>query len=177
MGARYSGSEGDAVVRRIRADDWRALRELRLAALADSPFAFERALADEKAQPDEKWREWAAGGEAGRDSCTVVADHGRALVGLAGTYVDRDNGELCLGAMWVAPEARGAGVGRRIVEAVLAWARDAGHDALALWVNEENASALRLYESCGFRLTGRTAPQRRRPERRLLHMRWGERDD
>jgi GNAT superfamily N-acetyltransferase len=57
-------------------------------------------------------------------------------------------------SMWVAPHARSQGVGRRLVASVVKWARD--HDAtnVQLWVTEKNAAARRLYESCGFVLSG-----------------------
>jgi len=47
-------------VRRVRAGEWRALRALRLRALAEAPNAFGSTLARESAFPDDTWRERAA---------------------------------------------------------------------------------------------------------------------
>src|SRR5690606_29867609 len=49
----------------------------------------------------------------------------------------------------VAPEARGQGHGRAIMEAVLAWSA-AQSDALAIQVLRDNAPAVALYQSLGF---------------------------
>lgn len=53
--------------------------------------------------------------------------------------------------MAVAPEAQGRGVGRLLMEAALAWARERGARRLYLESNARLAPALRLYESAGFR--------------------------
>ncbi len=47
-----------------------------------------------------------------------------------------------------------AGTGRALVEAVLAAARSAGARGIRLEVRADNLQAIRLYESCGFRLFG-----------------------
>ena len=50
----------------------------------------------------------------------------------------------------VAPEARGQGHGRAIMEAVLAWSAAQSPDALAIQVLRDNAPAVALYQSLGF---------------------------
>jgi GNAT superfamily N-acetyltransferase len=56
----------------------------------------------------------------------------------------------------VAEEARGTGIGRRLMEALMRSARAAGHAGLTLTVSERNPVALRLYEGLGFKSLGRT---------------------
>jgi GNAT superfamily N-acetyltransferase len=56
----------------------------------------------------------------------------------------------------VAAEVRGSGVGRRLMEALLARAQAAGCPGLSLTVSERNPVALRLYESVGFVRHGRS---------------------
>lgn len=151
------------LVRPLRPEEWRALREVRLRALRDAPLAFERSFDEDAARPDEHFVQWAA------RPGTFVAEREGTLVGLVATYPDE--GGLGVGSMWVAPEARGGGVGRLLLEAALAWAREAGgHAEASLWVNEDNPSALRLYGSCGFRPSGVSEPQRWRPELRVLRL-------
>ena len=58
--------------------------------------------------------------------------------------------------MWVAPVARGRGVGDGLVDAVVDWARAAGYPRVVLDVGDENLPAIRLYERKGFEPTGRT---------------------
>ena len=61
-------------------------------------------------------------------------------------------------SMWVAPHARGQGVGRQLVAVVVQWARDHDATSVQLWVTETNTDARRLYESCGFVLSGGRQP-------------------
>ena len=123
-------------------------------ALHDSPDAFGTTLAVDEARPPEEWRErlenpevaqYLAVDSAGSDIGIVV---GAPWVGLEST--------AGLFAMWVAPEARGAGVGGALVDRVIAWARDAGFAKLLLDVADQNAPAIALYESRGFRPNGDT---------------------
>lgn len=55
----------------------------------------------------------------------------------------------------VPPETRRLGIGRMLIDTVVAWARDLGANEIRLEVRESNAPALRLYEACGFVVAGR----------------------
>jgi ribosomal protein S18 acetylase RimI-like enzyme len=54
--------------------------------------------------------------------------------------------------LYVVPEGRRLGLGRALVEAALSAARERGCVRIELDVDEDNAAALALYRSCGFRL-------------------------
>jgi GNAT superfamily N-acetyltransferase len=60
--------------------------------------------------------------------------------------------------MWVAPEARAAGAGAALVEAVAGWAGANGARTLRTAVTVGNDGAARLYERTGFRATGEREP-------------------
>ena len=52
----------------------------------------------------------------------------------------------------VDPKARGLGIGHRLVDECIAFARRAGYSKLILWTNDVLQTARRIYESRGFRL-------------------------
>lgn len=52
------------------------------------------------------------------------------------------------------PEARGLGLGGRLTDACIAFARDKGYRKLVLWTNRNLDAARAIYASRGFRLTG-----------------------
>jgi GNAT superfamily N-acetyltransferase len=132
-------------------EDWERVRDIRVRALADAPFAFGSRLEEEQDQPEFFWR---ANLER-QAAATFLAIRGRETVGLVRTFVEpEDVASARLVSMWVAPHARGQGVGRQLVAVVVQWARDHDATSVQLWVTETNTDARRLYEFCGFVLSG-----------------------
>ena len=130
-------------VRQIGPDDWVVWRLLRQRSLIEDPQAFagsvERWTGDQ--DREENWRSRLA-----EPGACFVAEHGAAPVGLVAMRPVEDDG-VELTSMWVAPAARGHGVGRALVGRVVAAA--AGRP-LRLRVLDGNLTAIRLYERCGF---------------------------
>lgn len=87
------------------------------------------------------------------DTDMVGAESEGRLVGYAITWTVTDQAEL--GNVAVAPEARGAGIGRALVEAVVDRIRRRGAKECFLEVRESNATAQALYRSMGFEEVGR----------------------
>lgn len=51
------------------------------------------------------------------------------------------------------PQMRGIGLGQRLLEACLGFARGAGYDKMVLWTHESHRAACALYTKAGFTLT------------------------
>ena len=71
-----------------------------------------------------------------------------------------------LEALFLSPDQRGVGAGRRMVEHALA------RGAVAVDVNEQNEAALRFYERCGYVIEGRSDVDGLGKPLPLLHLRW-----
>ena len=147
------------VVCRVRPGDATVLKEVRLAALLDAPFAFGSTYGAEVTRTDEHWIHRALLASSGRDSAVFLAWLDGRAVGIVGGYrPDPSTDAVELVSMWSAPEARRVGVGRLLVQAVIDWATENGSSSIGLWVTRGNAPAECLYESLGFRTTGEYQP-------------------
>ena len=147
-------------IREIGAGDWRALRDIRLAALQDAPQAFASTYEREAAFAEADWLRWISRGDT---FLAYAPEPGTAPVGIAGGY-EGEPGTIELISMWISPGARGQGIGRALVEAVVGRARAKGMTRVHLWVAESNHSARLLYERCGFRPTGERQPLPSNPQ-------------
>jgi len=143
-------------VRRLRADEAKLFKDLRLRALADAPSAFAHPHDEISAKPDAYWDEMTRSvTEPGRHAMFVAEDEATP-VGMAFGTLPRDVPDVPhVGGMWVDPAARARGIGRALAEAVFDWARQRGYRRIGLWVTEGNRPAVALYERLGFVPTGR----------------------
>src|SRR5690242_4115141 len=106
-------------VRRVSAGEWQALRDVRLAALADAPDAFATTHAEAATRDEVWWREWAARSATGGAQAMFLA-WDEEPVGIAGGF--RDGDRVVVISMWTAPDHRGRGIASALLDAVVTWA-------------------------------------------------------
>lgn len=133
-----------AVVRELREDDWPAVRGIYEDGIR-SGATFETDAPS--------WEAW----DAAHPELRLVAERAGAVVGWAALspYSSRSCyrgvGDV---SVYIGGTARGTGVGRLLLEALISRSEQAGFWTLSAGVFPENAASLRLHEACGFRVIG-----------------------
>ncbi|MYQ78578.1 MULTISPECIES: GNAT family N-acetyltransferase [unclassified Streptomyces] len=177
----------DYVIRPVRADEWRSVKELRLAALQDpaAPVAFLETYEQGLKRSDEAWRERTvdASEDGGGEVRQFVAEGpdgawaGSVTVLVEGPDVEARFGEAAsvnqghLVGVFVRPEVRGAGVADALFRAAVdwAWSLEAPRlERVRLYVHENNPRAEAFYRRFGFVPTGESVPMPGDPDAREL---------
>ncbi|MEV6165143.1 GNAT family N-acetyltransferase [Streptomyces sp. NPDC052052] len=175
------------VIRAVRADEWRLVKELRLAALQDpvAPIAFLETHEQGVAQSDAFWQERALGAsEAGsgevRQFVAIAAD-GR-WDGSVTVLIERPDVKARFGdgaqvhqahvvGVFVRPEARGEGLAEELFRAGMDWAwslEEPRIERVRLYVHQDNERAAAVYRRIGFVATGQSVPMPGDPSARDL---------
>lgn len=145
------------LIRRIEPGDWEIYRSIRLRALTSDPQAFSTTSAYANGLDDAYWiGRTKATATSNTDSLWLAFFKGNP-VGICGMFTE--SSQFILGHMWVDPSHRNKGIGRRLVDAAVGWARSTLPGAIVrLYVNANQTGAIGLYSSCGFRMTGIEEP-------------------
>ena len=143
-------------VRPMREDEAEAVRAMRLRALQSAPDAFGSRYEDELAVSPDQYERRTRRTIESNDLEILVAETSGELVGMCFVHLlaeDHTCGDV--GGMWVEEQYHGRGVGRALLAESEAWSLARGAVAIILWVTEGNSTAQGLYESAGYRPTGR----------------------
>jgi len=132
-------------IRDLRPEDWPAVRAILEKGIRGGDATFETETPS--------WEHW----DTAHPRLRLVAEHDCSVVGWAALspvsarHCYRGVGEV---SVYVAGEARGAGLGRELLERLVARSEQAGYWTLTAGVFPENEPSLRLHKACGFREAG-----------------------
>src|SRR5438270_1287834 len=127
----------------MRAQDWEAVREIYLDGIATGHATFETAAPE--------WEKWDQGHLPHSRLVARVADRvvgWAALSAVSGRCVYAGVAEV---SVYVAGSARGQGVGRRLLEELVADSERNGIWTLQAGIFPENVASVKLHEGVGFR--------------------------
>jgi phosphinothricin acetyltransferase len=128
--------------------DWPAVREIYEAGIATGHATFQTAAPT--------WQEW---DRNHLPTCRVVAKNNREqIVGWAALSPVSSRAVyagVCEVSVYVASEARGQGIGGKLLRALIEQAEADGRWTLQAGIFPENEASLVLHHSCGFRTVGR----------------------
>ncbi|MGB9183509.1 MAG: GNAT family N-acetyltransferase [Solirubrobacteraceae bacterium] len=97
--------------------------------------------------------DYAAGHHPGREAAWIAELDGRRVGCVFCVSDPADPGAAKLRILLVHPDGRGGGVGGRLVDTCLQFARQAGYARIRLWTNHPLEAAKRIYLARGFQLT------------------------
>ena len=100
------------------------------------------------------WESW---DEAHRSDSRLVARLGEKILGWAALSRVSERcayGGVAEVSVYVAADARGRGVGRRLLEALVRASEEAGVWTLQAGIFPENVASLSIHQVCGFRIVG-----------------------
>ena len=132
-------------IRELRPYDWPAVREIYEEGIRGGNATFETETPS--------WEEW----DAAHPRLRLVAERDGKVAGWAALSPAstrrcyRGVGEV---SVYVGDDARGAGVGRALLDELVARSEQAGYWTLTAGVFPENEASLRLHRACGFREVG-----------------------
>jgi phosphinothricin acetyltransferase len=132
-------------IRELRPDDWPAVRAIYEEGIRSGDATFETETPS--------WERW----DAAHSQLRLVAERNRSVVGWAALSPVSDR--CCYGgvgevSVYVAEAARGAGLGRSLLDELVERSEQAGYWTLSAGVFPENEASIRLHEACGFREVG-----------------------
>jgi len=133
-------------LRPLEPDDWPAVAEIYWDGMRDGLATFETEVPS--------WKEWDA---AHFPEHRLVADLLGEIVGwaaLSPASSRRCYSGVAENSVYVARDARGLGIGRALLDALIAGAEAAGIWTIQTSIFPENRASLALHEKCGFRVVG-----------------------
>lgn len=141
-------------IRLLQRDEGLLLRDLRLRAVTDSPDELGQTTAELQGRTDEWWVSHARE-KTDRPDCEAVllAQENETLSGLIYVSLHRICSTFAIAdfaVMWIEPGLRRRGIGRKLLDTAISWAKERGATHLTLLVAEGNEGAIIFYQGAQF---------------------------
>lgn len=138
---------------RLAPKDWEKYKNIRLEALEKDSLAFGTSYEQASKKTDEEWKETLEKS----DRYLFFAKVNDELVGMVAAY--QEDGERLrhtayVWGVYVREEFRGKGIGKKLMEVLLAELQKNNVEKASLNVNTAQSNAIKLYESLGFQTIG-----------------------
>jgi ribosomal protein S18 acetylase RimI-like enzyme len=141
----------------MKKNDWEIYRSLRLRSLQESPDSFGSTYERELTYTSTQWQTRLETANRTLHALPLMAVVDTSPVGLAwGRIHEPDDTTVNVYQMWVAPETRGQGVGRALLDQIVLWTKEVKLKTVSLHVTTSNFEAIALYASSGFISHGKT---------------------
>jgi L-amino acid N-acyltransferase YncA len=135
-----------AELRPLEPEDWRAVSEIYWDGMRDGLATFETEVP--------AWEEWDAGHFRHHRLVAEILGEVVGFAALAPVSTRRCYSGVVENSVYVARSARGLGIGRALLEALIAGAEEAGIWTIQTSIFPENGASLALHVRCGFRVVG-----------------------
>lgn len=136
-------------IRPVQSDDLPGLQMLARTGHLDTRFFSDSHFTRQRAE--DLYSTWITLDSGGRAQIVFVADTtGQSPSGYVSCYLDSTRLKGQIGLIGVAPEVRGQGIGKSLVQAAVDWFQNQGAREVTVVTQGKNQAALRLYQKCGF---------------------------
>ena len=136
----------DLMIRSLLPTDWPSVRRIYEEGISTGDATFET--------KSPEWEDWDS---KHIRSCRLVLEEGEGVLGWAALWPASDRcvyGGVAEVSVYVVNEARGKGVGTRLLQELISASEKEGFWTLQAGIFPENQSSVRIHEKCGFRVIG-----------------------
>ncbi len=138
---------------RLKPEEWKQYRDLRLRALKEEPQAYCSTYEKNAKRPDEFWQQRIEDTINKDIQWLIFAKLNDALVGMVGAFAEEQPDTAHVIAVYVSPEARGKGISKMLMKELLTRIKTNNNiKKIIVDVNSEQEAALNLYKNSGFQI-------------------------
>lgn len=152
------------LIRRTQKNDAQIIRDLRIAALTDAPYAFGAKLEDVLKEPSEKFAVDAARHSESDTSASFIAFSEAEPIGTIGAFFEQPSHRAFICSLWVKGSFRGGAISQKLLQIAIDWLSERGATECYAWVSDLNKRAIGFYIKHQFLNSGSFQPLPSNPE-------------